>query len=326
MSNLYFIEKLENYNKILSDNPKKEIWTHLLKNCDVSYLKRQFPELDLEAYEFISTSINQAHEYYQASKSVSLRTRPLLLYYSILNLTKGVIYIRQEKEPSGYHGLSNTELDNNIIDMSAKINNGVYMELSQLLNIKAEKGLRITFSDFCNNIIELYWDYCNYFDKDVKIVVPKVEVYMGGKIDLTFSKDQCSDFNMIKEETNLLYDFKIINENEILKLTNKEKFNNKKECVLLMEKYFDFSIYPDKNYYLNINQQKIPSILSYFGVLFLLSDIVRYRPNKLYYLLDDKEESIQWFLKRTCDISERAFPDLLLNLIYKPKLKYATYN
>lgn len=325
MVNLHFIEKLENYNKILSDNPKEEIWTHLLKFCDISYLKRQFPELNLEAYEFISTSIFQAHEYYHASKSSSLRTRPLLLYYSILNLTKGIIYMRQEKKPAGYHGLSNTKFKN-ILVMSAKVNNGVFMELSQLLNFHAEKDLRITFSDFCNNNIELYWDYCHYFNKEVKIIVPNVEVYMDGKIDITFNGEQCSNFNIIKDKTDLLKDFKIIEEDKILKLTNKDNFDNKKEGILLMKNHFDFSIYPDKNYYLNINQPKIPSILSYFGVLFLLSDIVRYRPNELYYLLNDRERSIKWFLKRTCDISERAFPNLLLNLVYKSKLKYATYN
>lgn len=51
------------------------------------------PELDLRA-STIAYCVRQAREYFSASESVSLLTRPLLLSYGMLNLVKAVVIMR----------------------------------------------------------------------------------------------------------------------------------------------------------------------------------------------------------------------------------------
>src|SRR5689334_4245055 len=95
----------QNYTAHYTENPIQEIWNHLLFFADPSFLKNVWEgeNISTKLISFVSTSLKQAHEYFQASQGVSLTTRPLLLYYSMLNLAKAIITIRKDTRCKKHH-------------------------------------------------------------------------------------------------------------------------------------------------------------------------------------------------------------------------------
>lgn len=324
--NLHYLGKLEECVKIKDDDAVAAMWNELLRYIDVSYIKRHWANQETESYIFIATSITQAFEYFKASKVTTLKTRPLLLYYSFLNLIKAVLFMVSEKKPSDYHGLCNTDFSQDIEKMSAKTNNGIFTELGRLLECDIKVGELITLADCCDNAIEVYWDFCHYFKRQPKIIVPSVDVWSKGQIDITF-KD---NVDAIKKTTRVLQDFEVVEDSGKLKLKNKKMLNRDKifeDGSALMKRHFDFSVFVDDAYYLNINplERRIPGIMAYYGILYLLGNLVRYKPERLYDILEDKDTSIRWFINKLCDTSERVYPNLVLNILYGSNIKFVKY-
>jgi hypothetical protein len=83
--------------RIPSENPEKDLWIQLLQYSYPANIKRTIKsknpdttEITDDLIELISGSMIQAEEYQRASHNVSIHTSPLLLYYSIINLTFAV--------------------------------------------------------------------------------------------------------------------------------------------------------------------------------------------------------------------------------------------
>lgn len=115
-------------------------------------------------------------------------------------------------------------------------------------------------------------------------------------------------------------------------LTSKIEYNQSdrddyfKKAKALFKNYFSFSIYSDESYYININNKdlQLPDAVAYFGIMYILSSIVRYKPDKIYKLINDRDTSINWFLNRVCSIEERVYPNLMLNLLLGQNIKFSS--
>lgn len=115
---------------ITSENPIQEIWKLLRFFKDANFCKKyhcQYLGISQEDYvqnksninkqvEQIGYCIRQAEEYFKASSQVGLATRPNLLYYGAVSLSKALILLRQDgkhsldwlrnKEKHQHHGLT----------------------------------------------------------------------------------------------------------------------------------------------------------------------------------------------------------------------------
>lgn len=357
---------LKPYREIRSEQPIEAIWGELLKLSDIFYLSHiwTYPNIEDTAYEYVSTSITQAHEYFKASKIASLQTRPLLLYYCFLNLTKATLFIKNNKKPSNYHGLCQCDNDfsGNLLEYKVKTNGGVFIELAQSVGCSIQSKQEFSVQDFCNNSIEINEHFSSYYKIEPMFILPRslyiqstqknsyiapLDYYKAG-LSIHFDKQYAE---IIKANTGILKDFKEYEYNEdTLYFTNYFSILHETDDSVaaqeLIKKYFDTSVFPNKNnnlhlnfaeafsirytndrYYLNINpkNKRVHNTLTYFGLIFILGDIVRYKPDFVYKLLNDKKESNKWFITKVCDTIERVYPNLLLNMINQEEIKFSHY-
>ena len=81
---------------VYTENPEDELWKKLLQYTYKARIKKFFSDNSINVIgtedvlcETIIGSLSQAHEYFCLSKSASLHTSPLLLYYGTVNLFLG---------------------------------------------------------------------------------------------------------------------------------------------------------------------------------------------------------------------------------------------
>jgi len=131
---------------IRTGNVEKELWFYLGLFSQEGYVRRRLSDMHanlpirkLRERAFrINSCINQAKEYYEAAKSTSILTRPLLLYYGMYSLAKALIYLRNpliDLNTLKHHGLKQPEIPDSprkLLNSSAKLHrNGVFYHFSR---------------------------------------------------------------------------------------------------------------------------------------------------------------------------------------------------
>lgn len=113
---------------ISTENPINEMWNYLFLFCDESFyigkIQQSISSLDFEKNRLniekqakqIKLSLKQAKEYFDAANEVSIITKPLLVYYGYVALSKALILIKNDgeysydymrmKEKHNHHGLN----------------------------------------------------------------------------------------------------------------------------------------------------------------------------------------------------------------------------
>jgi len=107
---------------VSTKNAEEETWRYLsffsqekfakekLSDSHANLTTRKLNEISLR----ISACINHAKDYYKAAKSVSMSTKPLLLYYGMVCLAKALIYSRDPQinlDSLKHHGLVSPKID-----------------------------------------------------------------------------------------------------------------------------------------------------------------------------------------------------------------------
>lgn len=118
---------INSFKNITSQNPIGEIWKYLRFFLDIPSVsekirhihnikkKSQFDSDVKKQARQIGFCIRQAEEYFQASSEIGISTRPTLLYYGAVNLSRALILLRQDgthsfdalrkSEKHNHHGL-----------------------------------------------------------------------------------------------------------------------------------------------------------------------------------------------------------------------------
>jgi hypothetical protein len=325
LSNLIAASKLQEYTTYYSENPQKAIWQELLLFTDYKVLKRIWQTEDQDSYTYVTTSINQAFEYYEASIHCSIKTRPLLLYYCFLNLTRGILFLKNDKAPNAsYHGLAKPKMDSDILNTSAISNDGLFKDLLEFYNYSCLNGTKFSFIQFVQEIPELAYELKTYFDIESKLQNINVTHYIGGDIQLSVNKEL---YKSNKTFQSLLTDFTIIEELSEVTFQRIAKIEKSREELLsdnieIMKKYCVFSSL-DYSYYFKTSEKPIPVEASYYGAMFLLSSIVRYFPIDISkFTIDRGENSSAWFINHFCNTASRVYPNLMLNTIMGTQIRY----
>lgn len=262
-------------------------------------------------------------------------TRPLLSYYSTLNLAKAILYVVNDSPSSDYHGLCKPQMADNLLDVSVETNNGVFIELANLSQASIAVGTRLQLEDFLVNMLDMQDHYCTYFNRISHYIWPSVTAYYGGKVEVSFASDHfkgktVDEFrNLLKERTSLYEDFEEEESDEPLKLVARETFKGEERSGVrseLIQKHFEFSVFPQNYYFINLLDldKQMPPMCAYFGAMYVLSEIVRYAPNHIHRFLREPNTSVEWFIQQLCSISERVFPNLLFNALTGERHKFAS--
>ncbi len=264
-------------------------------------------------------------------------TRPVLSYYSFLNLAKAVLFLLTDNTPSDYHGLCRHQMNDCLLEVSAETNNGVFLDLADTLGGQIANRVCYTIEDFVLNTVELRDRYQDYFQREPVIIEPRIEVYLDGNIYITITpssflgRDRIGFIQLLSDRTSIFADFEeesgTSDQPEVrLKIRvpiPKGEINSIGSDLLA--KHFMFSVFDSSSYYLNLSEQvkRVPPVAAYFGIMFLLSCIARYGPNHIDQFVNWKDTSVGWFFRELCELAERVFPNILLNAMQKANLKFA---
>lgn len=162
------------------------------------------------------------------------------------------------------------------------------------------------------NFLELNDYYCDYFWCEKNFLTPNVNIYLDWDIAIFPNKDweilkkRLTWYILKKDETNTEYFYKNIWSGE---WNIDEVLSNEFKWI------FEYKVVEDGVYYINKNTNSISSISSIYWIIFILWNIVRYKPEYLMQLSNSSDWMSQ-LLNKTFETSNRVFPNLLLNLAY----------
>lgn len=300
--------------KINTENPETEIWTMIMKFSDIFYLKKKWKSRDNSDYLKVSSWLKQSNEFHIAANNADINTKPLLMYYSFLNLSKAIYFIVKDKKPnSEYHWLASPIIWENFLDISVNVKGGVFKDICELTWDNSDSlSDKINIKRMLDNFLEINKDYIDYFDVESVFLKPKVNVYLDWDIEI-----------FIQDSSNYIKGF--FNWYEIKKNENWEDFfyNNisstpENDSILDKEfsNIFQYNTIEDSIYYINKNPDSISNVASIYWLIFILGNIVRYKPEYFYKITNDPNDSIPHFINQILKISNRTYPNLMLNLLY----------
>jgi hypothetical protein len=323
LSGLKSLQFLEDAIHHSTENPLAEIWDTFLRLTDIGYLTPRWKGRPEPEYLEVATLLAQAHEYHTASNTVTLNTKPLLIYYSFLNLTKAVLFMAMDKRPSDYHGLCKPSAGQGFLDFSIETNKGVFLSLADFLGEPVPEKRKIPMRHFISNLIELRHAYADYFQAKPSIYAPHVDVFLSGGIGVSFGADFVLKERLMETAVykRLLEDF------DAEPKDDKGVYLKAKSAagpLDIMKKHFSFSVFADRSYYLNFNEPDIlmSQAVGYYGMMYVLATIVRYEPGEIHKYLNDRNTSHRWFLQKACATAQRVYPNLLLNILFGKNQKF----
>jgi hypothetical protein len=220
---------------IRTGNPEKETWRYLQLFSKESYVGKLVKE-DAPKNQIIAC-ISQAAEIYNVSKSASILTKPILLFYGMQRLAKALIFLRNPNvnlHDLRTHGLSGSGisddaekfLDNNI----TKAKTGIFSEFAELAIKNTILLNKIVYEEKDYHYTEHWVHICNFQNLDD---VSSFTIY-----DL---------FSLIPELDSLFYSFKM--QNNMLISCNfsfRQHPNHKIDSLLTLLKKLDVTTLKSK--------------------------------------------------------------------------------
>lgn len=339
-------------------NEEEELWRYLRLFSQEKFvqekMKNSHQEMksdELKNISFrISACIKHAEEYYSAAKSVSLSTKPLLLYYGMYSLAKALIYFREpdiDTNSLKHHGLLYPQFDGTpeeFVNATTVLRpTGVFYHFSKYTQhdycyfmateIQAgdiessfylwQKAELDRFSENDEFILEeLLKGIPELFDVSSLMGIIGMELY---KISLDLEKNISGNWNRLLS----FYKSKNNGFTKELLLTKFPELRNDKEIVRETSDIisFDRSLYENwktlmptelvqstsGGKFLASRDNQVSDMNANFIVMFILSNIVRYKPPLWQEILDTKYKII---VETLVSNSERKFPHLILNELF----------
>ncbi len=315
-----------------SENILDEVWLRIerLSSPDIlndDYTTKTSEEKRQELIKYISTRICQAVEFRNASRKQTLLTKPLSLYYSMLNLLRAYIAIDQEKISTASHGLR-FKSNKDILKCSAIINKGTFLDYLNSKSAELPIGTEYSLKEVLENIIEFKRELLECKRMQLGYMPVQLSAYKDGELVATVLEyDGDLDKIWEKEFPSIKEDARYNNRQFIIK---KDDFINEEK----LQEYINNNFLSELSYlsvndlcvwylYKNTKSQSLPRICNYYIAFFILSNIVRYEPESIQEIIY-KKDSVFWMLNKLQYLGERYFPQLLLSDIYKRPIYFST--
>lgn len=320
---------------ILTEDPNKELWNQFkrFENFEVclNYLKKCKKFDNSEKFKFraklIKYYITQAREYYFSAREASVLTKPTLLYYGASCLVKALIISKRcYQDDSTGHGIevhkSNAD---DLMGFRIKPVKGTFLQLYQVLenkNTKLIKSIDFNLEDLFSFIPELIDDFENIFNKkSLAIKVDRIKDEDGEY--LFYDGNYFVDVSILNDFFNNIPNFDkyylplLVSSKGIVCFKRPQ---SDEDIVLrnIMGEEFLVSSLPsgEKSIYLS-------QITVHFLILYLLSMLSRYYVNL--WLSEKSSEETRYFyiIEKFLEISERKFPNMILNEILNKEIVFS---
>ncbi|WP_410319168.1 YaaC family protein [Methanobrevibacter sp.] len=321
---------------ILTEDPNKELWNQFkqFENYGVclNYLKENCKKFDngkkfKPRASLMKHYITQAKEYYFSARDSSVLTKPTLLYYGASCLVKALIIAKScDYDHSTGHGMKVVKSDMDVLmDFRIKPVKGTFLQLYQVLenkNTNLIKSMDFNLEDLLSFIPELKDDFENIFDKkSLAIKVDRIKDEDGEY--LFYEGDHFTDLSKFNDFINNIPNFDKY-------YVYPSFFSNGFSCFkkpmadedivlrnIMGEEFLVSSLQSGEN------SIYLSQITVHFLILYLLSMLSRYYVNL--WLGEESSDESRYFyiIEKFLDISERKFPNLVLNEILNKEIIFS---
>ncbi len=339
-----------------TNNVEKKVWEYLRRFQNINYVEtlliseippisQNFTLIHRKA-EDISSAIIQAEEYFETAKLLSMRTRPLILYYGMVSLAKCLIMLgdnsytleaNQINRRHGSHGLT-TSVDNrmprtqaarnsdSLVDEFVRVNNGREPGVFSLLHsCYADQMIAnntiFTIKELLSLFGEDWRKYYDYFHE-----APRVWKIGGASINgtagLTNShimawEDYFSILN--RQNQNETYEqvrarcFPRLTADYIFNQSNNNNCWTSSEC-LSIDSHIVVSESLSREHFalIDIANSHLNDIDMYFLLMYTLSSLARYNQNKWSKLISRTSNDEMFLIEGFVGVCQVKFPLLLL--------------
>jgi len=306
--------------------PLRAVWRQIERIATIDHLSRVTKRLGHENVDVKTASLRlqQAIELREASASTTTLTKPLLLYYSALNLIRGVLIAYKGDMGKPCHGLRHSK-GNDILSCSATISKeGTFTEFSKSLGVEKNDivGRAITLSEALSLIPEIDQDYSLLNTGIRNLVRVEIKAYFNNKTYLRYITEKVSEKEFKEKWQSMLPWLKelCITADQPMTLEVKVPLNNEQAISDFCRKYFicPAELQPSAVWYDHLvwecSSYQLNRLLAYPIVLFILSNISRYHPEMIQNATTELTD-LSFVLKSSLDAAERYFPQFMLELL-----------
>jgi hypothetical protein len=309
-----------------SEAPIEEVWSQIARISTPEYASTAFKPTKTgvewgKHTSYASVRIRQACELRNAGRDSSLLTRPITLYYSFLNLLRGVMALVPEVISPSQHGLA-YKSNSQLLLCEAKLTPGTFGSYLDCMKLPWKEGLTISLQYCLSRIPEVLVEYKSPDRGGTNVACVAVQAKIGsGEARLVF------DTRFVEEShfrTNWATGYPQLK--DICEL-------EEKGCVLKVKQSFKESMYEglcdfcERNLWNSLVWRDDPlwhivrhlngavtlnRVGYYFVAVFILGSIARYEPELLQSSLKQGGE-LEWFFDRFMRAAERFFPQLIFS-------------
>lgn len=318
--------------KIFTECPEDEQWRIILRfaydNNINSYLaERGILNPSEELIENISGSILQAQEYFNASKSSSLQTSPLLMYYGVTNLYNAVCnLLTGQINKIENHGMQvdvSTRSSERIADIAVIPRNPSTGALSIFSNIfSTETNLcntgKWSILELISSLPDLYDDFLGTYVHDEPYILPVEVVIQKNMVSERIEKKCFERFNSIDEVLNKIsisnnY-LRPQNQRDYIVFIRKMNYSDNSLYSLTGRKFFPIS------HFKNGNGVNPPIDIIIYMLLFSLGYICRYCPQIWNPFVRKDTTGEKLLFEKFLQYSKRIIPNLMINRLYGQRI------
>ncbi len=330
---------------VTTNNSEREIWRYLQLFSKESYVSKLVKEK--RATDQITSCIRQAREIYSSSRSTSLLTKPVLLYYGMQRLAKALIFLR------------NPNVDLNDLKHHGLSGRGISDKIEKFLDNRIPKNKKGIFPEFSkwttkNNILlkKTVYGEGDYQHTDFFVHECKIPDFLKASEFKVYDL-----FSLIPELRDLFVHFKMKNDllvlcymdvrqhpdgktDNLLTVEKKIEFASLKTGFPTIGKYNILKEYPDRFILestlmdkieipspLVQSETKIPFLITstnssnrisdmnvHLILMFFLCHIARYKAPLLKDILEGQGRSeFSALIEKFIEVSETKFPKLILD-------------
>lgn len=307
-----------------STNPLKAVWREVEKQGTVdrlSFIAKQKGHHE-DIARPASLKIRQAVELWKVSTETTVLTRPLLLYYSMLNLTRGFMLPRLGTFGESSHGLSFIS-GSRLLDCKAKVTKtGTFRRFAESLGVQGDllDGRSYSLRDLLAVIPEMHADFPLLKSGVPSVVIVAVKAVFHGPLKLTFHMPDIPE-EVFASEWEIMFpwwkDLCELDSPKTLKL--KESPKNEQEICEVCGKYLihDLRFQQDALWFdhrVGNDVALLPRQLAYMAAMHILSNVTRYEPEYLEAPTSGLND-LGFVLETFLDNAERFFPQLTVELL-----------
>ena len=316
---------------IRSDDPLEAVWRHVERVGTIDNLSQVVASkgLPAENARIASLRIRQAVELRRASRGTTALTRPLLLYYSCLNLVRGVLLAYAGDIGGPSHGLQ-YKPGPDLLSCAARVpNRGTFRKIALDLGTKEEELKDRSFSlrDLLALVPELCGDFNLLQSGPSSIAHVRINAFINADTTLRYHIDRVSEEHFGEKWSEWFPWFTDLCEyagDHTLRLKQRPK-DDAAVSDMCSQLLHDLRWREDPLWY---DQVQWPGVFlmsripSYLAALFILSNVSRYEPEYLEQCTSELTNT-GYVLTSFLEHAERYFPQLMLKILARSPVYFA---